>query len=354
MSQDPFIEVVRPVAQALGLPDDYEFDGSKALGAEALAALTHVRATRPEFITDALAARPRRNRLSDDGRLVVLAADHPARMVTSVGTDPVRMGHRGDYLARIVRVLEAGGVDGLMATPDIIEDIVALDALAREKGEPGFLGRRVLLGSMNRTGFQNAAHELWDPAAAYPRAADLVSANLDGGKILWRYTSRGDASRECQETMVELARLVAEAAALGLPMFIEPLAIENKFDKWLLSKVEEDWIRIIGAASSLGPATARNWLKIPYIRPYERIVRATTLPILMLGGPATGIPASILVDFAEGMNAGPNVYGALVGRNILYPGADDPAVIARAVCHVVHDRLGAVEAAQQAGRAGRL
>ena len=38
----------------------------------------------------------------------------------------------------------------------------------------------------------------------------------------------------------------------------------------------------------------------------------------------------------------------------LYPGADDPAVIARAVCHVVHDRLSAEEAARTAGQTERL
>jgi DhnA family fructose-bisphosphate aldolase class Ia len=207
---------------------------------------------------------------------------------------------------------------------------------------------------MNRSGLQNAAHELWDMPTAYLRGDDLVDANLDGGKVLWRYTPQGDANRECLETMTALAELVAETAGAGLPMFIEPLAVENKFDKWVTSKLEADWIRIVGVASSLGPTTARTWLKIPFLRPYERIVAATTLPILMLGGPATGVPAALLVDFADGMKAGPNVRGALVGRNILYPGTDDPAVVARAVCHIVHDGLSALESAQRAAESGRL
>lgn len=354
MVQDPLIEVIRPVAQALRLPDSYLFDSQRVAEMADLPALYETRARRPQFIAQALAARPRRDALSESGRLVILAADHPARMVVSVGTDAVRMANRADYLARIVRVLAASPVDGLMATPDIIDDVVTLDALARQRGGRGFLGRRLLIGSMNRTGLQNAANELWDPPSAYLSGKDLAAANLDGGKILWRYTAHGEANKVCQETMVALARLVSETAALGLPMFIEPLAVENKFDKWIVSKLEEDWIRIVGVASSLGPSSALSWLKIPYVRPYERIVGATTLPILMLGGPATGIPASLLTDFAEGMAAGPNVYGALVGRNILYPGADDPAVIARAVCHVIHDRLPAVGAAKEAGTTERL
>jgi DhnA family fructose-bisphosphate aldolase class Ia len=354
MADDPQVEIIRPVAQAMGLPDDYVFDSTKVPEVSHLARLSAIRATEPEVIDKALADRPRRKKLSDDGRLVILAADHPARMVTSVGTDRVRMGNRADYLGRIIRVLAASDVDGLMATPDIIDDVVTLDALERRAGGEGFLGKRLLIGSMNRTGLQNAAHELWDPPAAYLSVDDLRVANLDGAKILWRYTPTGDESKECQETMVAMARLVAEAVKAKMPMFIEPLVVESKFEKWVLSKVEEDWIRMVGVASSLGPSTARSWLKIPFVRPFNRIVAATTLPILMLGGPATGFPASTLVDFDEGMAAGLNVFGALVGRNILYPGADDPAVMARAVCHIVHDRMSAGDAARKAGQADRL
>ena len=40
--------------------------------------LTHVRARRPEAIAEAAAARTRRPLLGDTGRLLILAADHPA------------------------------------------------------------------------------------------------------------------------------------------------------------------------------------------------------------------------------------------------------------------------------------
>jgi hypothetical protein len=36
------------------------------------------------------------------------------------------------------------------------------------------------------------------------------------------------------------------------------------------------------------------------------------------------------------MAAGTNVRGALVGRNVLYPGADDPLAIAEAAGGIVH------------------
>jgi hypothetical protein len=39
---------------------------------------------------------------------------------------------------------------------------------------------------------------------------------------------------------------------------------------------------------------------------------------------------------AAGLRAGPNVRGALVGRNILYPGGDDPLAVIEAVGGIIH------------------
>jgi hypothetical protein len=44
------------------------------------------------------------------------------------------------------------------------------------------------------------------------------------------------------------------------------------------------------------------------------------------------------------MGAGPNIRGALVGRNVLFCGEDDPAAIAEAINLVVHQRMSAIEA----------
>jgi len=38
------------------------------------------------------------------------------------------------------------------------------------------------------------------------------------------------------------------------------------------------------------------------------------------------------------MQAGPNIRGALIGRNVIFPGPDDPRAMAAAVAALVHDR----------------
>ena len=57
---------------------------------------------------------------------------------------------------------------------------------------------------------------------------------------------------------------------------------------------------------------------------------------------------------SRGMTAGANVRGAMIGRNVLYPGADDPrAAIAAAVASIVHEGGGVDEALASDGRRAR-
>ena len=53
--------------------------------------------------------------------------------------------------------------------------------------------------------------------------------------------------------------------------------------------------------SGLGGNTARTWLKIPVCEDYERVVRATTMPLLMLGGASHNDPEPTIREFARGL-----------------------------------------------------
>jgi DhnA family fructose-bisphosphate aldolase class Ia len=67
------------------------------------------------------------------------------------------------------------------------------------------------------------------------------------------------------------------------------------------------------------------------------VARATTLPILLLGGESAGDPSPFLRQLGSAMAAGPNVRGALVGRNVLYPGDEDPLAMADAAGGIIHE-----------------
>ena len=91
------------------------------LSDEAWLELLDVRATDPTAIGAALAARTTRPLLANDGATFIIAIDHPARGMVGVSGQPFVMADRRDVLERTMTALSDPGVDGVMATPDILE-----------------------------------------------------------------------------------------------------------------------------------------------------------------------------------------------------------------------------------------
>jgi DhnA family fructose-bisphosphate aldolase class Ia len=123
---------------------------------------------------------------------------------------------------------------------------------------------------------------------------------------------------------------------LRLFVFLEPLPVTRTEKGYTVVKTAAALARLAGVASALGDSSRYLWLKLPYCEGYETVARATTLPILLLGGESVGDPAPFLQQLHSALKAGANVRGALVGRNVLYPGAEDPRAMAEAVGGIVH------------------
>ena len=238
-----------------------------------LARLTETRVNDPDFSRRAALARTRRERLAPTGKLNLLAADHPARGVTKVGSEPLAMADRRDYLARILRVLSSQRVDGIMATMDILEDLLTIDGLLRAAGAPTLLDGRLLIASLNRGGLAGSSWELDDPVTGATPASCHAWA-LDGAKLLMRVDEREPASLK---TLMACAHSINETNALGLPMFLEPLPVTKTEKSYVVVKTVEALARIAGVASALGNSSRYLWLKLPHCDGYETVARATTL-----------------------------------------------------------------------------
>jgi DhnA family fructose-bisphosphate aldolase class Ia len=137
--------------------------------------------------------------------------------------------------------------------------------------------------------------------------------------------------------MLECAQAITEMNAVGLPTFLEPLPVVRNDGGYRVVKTADALAKIVGVASALGDSSRYLWLKLPYCERYELVAGATTLPILLLGGESVGDATPLLREVSAGLAAGPNVRGALVGRNVLYPGADDPLVVAQAAGMIIHE-----------------
>lgn len=290
--------------------------------------------------------RKRRNRVAPDGKLNILAADHPARRVTNIGTQALAMADRRDFLARIARVLMSDFVDGVMATMDVLEDLLVLHDFMREAGGAAFLDDKLLIASLNRGGLARSAWEM-DDAITGATPAACAEWKLDGGKFLLRIADDEPGSLK---TMLAAAAAINELNALDLPMFLEPLPVEKGENGYKVVKTAEALAKIAGVASALGDSSRYLWLKLPYCAGYETVARATTLPILLLGGESAGDPKPFLMEVASGLAAGANVRGALVGRNVIYPGDEDPLVAAEAVGGIVHRGWSVEQALEAAGK----
>ena len=297
------------------------------------ARVVNARVQYPHLAWDESQLRVRRPQLAPTGKLNLLAADHPARFVTAVGSNPLAMADRRDYLARILRVLMSARVDGIMATMEILEDLLTIDAFLREAGAPTFLGGRLLIASLNRGGLAGTAWELDDPMTG-ATAASCKAWRLDAAKTLLRVAPEEPASLK---TMLYCAQAINECNALHLPTFLEPLPVVRTDKGWSVVKKAADVARLACVAAALGDSSRYLWLKLPYCEDFATVARSTTQPILLLGGESAGDPAPFLQQLAQAMQAGPTVRGALVGRNVLYPGEADPLGIAEAAGRIVHD-----------------
>lgn len=285
-------------------------------------ALLKVRAENPEAIAQAHANRKRRPLIQGDGKLFIVAADHTARGALAVRKDPTAMADRYDLLTRLATALSRPGVDGVLGTPDIIDDLALL----------GCLDNKVVVGSMNRGGLSRAAFEMDDRYTAYD-VDGMVRDGLDFAKNLVRINL---SDPNTVATLEATAKAVNDAAAAKLPIMLEPFMSE-----WVNGVIANDLstdqvIKSVAIASGLGNSSAYSWLKLPVVADMARVMDATTLPTLLLGGdPAEGEQERVFAEWAAALKL-PGVRGLVIGRSLLYPEGGDVAAAIDAAAKLVH------------------
>jgi len=229
-----------------------------------------------------------------------------------------------------------------MGTTDFLEDLFIINYIIKERGGKSLLDDRVMIGCMNRGGFQGCVFEMDDTFTSFTPES-LKEMNLDGGKFMYRLDPGDPGSGR---TVLYCVQAINRLNELGLYSFLEPLSVEKNDSIYSVKKDYATIIKDVSAAQALGSSSRRIWLKIPYCENFDRVVRATTLPILMLGGPAREDPTGMIEEFVKGMKAGPNVRGVLVGRNVSFPFKDDPLAVSLAVSGIVHKSYTSNEAIQ--------
>jgi DhnA family fructose-bisphosphate aldolase class Ia len=96
-------------------------------------------------------------------------------------------------------------------------------------------------------------------------------------------------------------------------------------------------ISSVAIASALGTSSAYTWLKLPVVAEMDRVMEATTLPTLLLGGDSGDDPDRLYSSWQSAL-ALPGVHGLVVGRSLLYPADDDVAQAVDTAAALVHTR----------------
>ena len=271
-----------------------------------VAQLVHTRVAQPSRVADLMAGRSAPPDLvGQTGRLMLVAADHPARGALRAGSAPLAMGDRAELLSRLVRALARPGVDGVLGTADVVEDLLLL----------GALDDKVVIGSMNRGGLAGTVFELDDRFTGYD-ARGIAQAGYQGGKMLLRIDPQDHAT---VSTLTACAHAVDDLASAGLMAMVEPfLSGRDAAGRVHNDLSVEAVVRSISVASGLGRTSAHTWLKLPVIDDMEPVLASTTLPVLLLGGEVAEDQQAQLAAWGKALS-NPVVRGMVVGRSLLFP-----------------------------------
>jgi DhnA family fructose-bisphosphate aldolase class Ia len=283
------------------------------------AAITELRATDPDAVVRAWQGRTARPTLRGDGRLMIVAADHPARGALAVGPRLTAMNSRTDLLDRLRAALADPGVDGVLATSDILDDLLLV----------GALDDKVVFSSFNRGGLAGSSFE-FDDRMTGATAASTAAANMNGGKMLCRIALDDPGT---VATMAACALAIDELASLGLIAMVEPFMSSRVNGKVRNDLSPDAVIKSVHISQGLGSTSAYTWMKLPVVEEMDRVMESTTLPTLLLGGDPTD-PDEAFASWEKAL-ALPSVRGLIVGRTLLYPADDDvSSAVATAVSMV--------------------
>jgi hypothetical protein len=251
---------------------------------------------------------------------MLVAADHPARGALGVRDTHDAMADRYDLLERLVTALRRPGIDGVLGTADVLEDLLLL----------GALDGKIVLGSMNRGGLQGAVFELDDRFTGYD-AAGLAAMGFDGGKMLTRM-DLGDPGTAA--TLQACGRAVGDLASRRMIALVEPFLSRRVDGRVVNELTAAAVVKSVAIAAGLGNTSAYTWLKLPVVDDMATVMAATTLPALLLGGDPSGHPDETYARWRDGL-ALPGVRGLMVGRALLYPRDGDVAAAVDAAAALV-------------------
>lgn len=147
--------------------------------------------------------------------------------------------------------------------------------------------------------------------------------------------------RDDNDTFRRNVRYVGEMAeklrGTGIPLVVEPVMWGGRVPDQLETDPE-----YVADALRMGWEFGADILKAPYtgsVESFEPIVSNAPVPVMILGGPASGTTGAMLESVEGAMDAGAR--GLMIGRTIWK--SDDPARTVDALTRIVHEGAAAAD-----------
>lgn len=287
-------------------------------------ALTKTRLEDPDSVLRAARARRRHPGIVYGRQNFIIAADHTARGALSVRSDPMAMADRRVLLDRLRIALSHPKVDGVLASPDVLEDLILT----------GALDGKLVFGSMNRAGLPGLVNEIDDRFTGHTARA-LVQLGADGGKMLTRMAFD---SQHTTSVLEANAKAIDSLHQEGLYAMVEPFLSTATGERVKNQLTPDAVITSVAIAQGLGALSARTWMKLPVVDEMERVMASTTLPTVLLGGEPNGRTDEAFASWQRAL-ALPGVQGLTVGRTLLYPDDGNVGAAVDAAASLLNDHI---------------
>jgi len=312
-----------------------KFNYKEFISKDIFDSICEIKVNTPEIITSESISRKRRKNITKDGKLLLLATDHNARMITDYDGDIVRMGNRYEWLSSIVRILICNEIDGFEGTPDIIEDLLILNYISKKSSGIDFLSNKLMIGTVNRGGLKGTSWEMDDQCTCFT-VERIAYLKLDGVKFMFRIDIDDDRSGKIIKYCSDI---VNQSTKKGLPIFIESLYVHKTRNGYSVDTTTVNLVKVNGVASALGNSASMKWLEIPFNNNFERVSISTTCPILALPNGVARKALDVVQEYDINKSVAKNIRGMLLGTNVLLPMDEDPLCLASAISKIWHKNL---------------
>jgi DhnA family fructose-bisphosphate aldolase class Ia len=256
-------------------------------------------------------------------RSVIIAVDHGI-----LGTTPGLVNFE-----RTLRKVLPGGPDGLLISPGMLARHAPL-LQGRER--PGIV---VTLDAFVHATLPNRGQRGED-YRLIAGVEDAVKMGADAVKMVLIF---GREQVEVHaDNLEEVSRAARLCEAWGIPLMVEPTL-------WGITvpEAEKNDPDLIGSICRIAVELGADVLKAPYSgspETFRRIVEASPVPVVILGGPRMNTDLDVLTAVSGAIDAG--AIGVAFGRNVFQH--DNPTGMVKALRRTVHDRVPPAEALKEA------